>query len=39
MSVVDVRWNTPERPNVDLGVGVDVQGVRDYIQRILKLTA
>jgi inosine-uridine nucleoside N-ribohydrolase len=38
MSVVDVRWGSSERPNVDLAIGVDVQGVRDYIQRILKLT-
>jgi inosine-uridine nucleoside N-ribohydrolase len=35
MSVVDARWGTTERPNVDLAVGVDIQAVRDYMQRIL----
>ncbi len=39
MSVIDVRPTTTARPNVDLAVGVDVQGVRDYIGRILRLTA
>lgn len=39
MTVVDVRPTTTARPNVDLVVGVDVQAVRDYIQRILRLTA
>lgn len=39
MSVIDVRPMTTARPNVDLAVGVDVQGVRDYIGRILRQTA
>ncbi len=35
MSVVDLRTNTDAKPNVDLAEGVDVQGVRDYVRRIL----
>jgi inosine-uridine nucleoside N-ribohydrolase len=35
MSVVDVRWGRLARANVDMVVGVDVQGVRDYVQRTL----
>ena len=37
MSVVDVRPSAL-KPNVDLAVGVDVQGVRDYMARILRST-
>jgi inosine-uridine nucleoside N-ribohydrolase len=37
MSVVDARSPAPP-PNVDLAVGVDVQAVRDYMTRILRLT-
>ncbi|HKI34914.1 MAG TPA: nucleoside hydrolase [Gemmataceae bacterium] len=37
MSVVDARPSAPP-PNVDLAVGVDVQAVRDYMTRILRLT-
>ena len=36
MSVVDLRTNLSARPNVDLAVSVDVQGVRDYIRRVLE---
>jgi inosine-uridine nucleoside N-ribohydrolase len=39
MSVVDVRWGCTTKPNVDLAVGVDVQAVRDYVERILRRTA
>jgi inosine-uridine nucleoside N-ribohydrolase len=35
MTVVDVRWTTTEKPNVDLAVGVDVPSVRQYINRVL----
>ena len=35
MSVVDVRWNRPSKPNVEMAVGVDVQAVRDYFQQTL----
>jgi len=35
MSVVDNRPEQRSQPNVDVGVGVDVAAVRDYIQRIL----
>jgi inosine-uridine nucleoside N-ribohydrolase len=35
MSVVDSRWGSTERPNVDLAVGVDVEAVRRYMERIL----
>jgi inosine-uridine nucleoside N-ribohydrolase len=37
MSVVDARTTAP-KPNVDLAVGVDVQAVRDYMGRILRMT-
>jgi inosine-uridine nucleoside N-ribohydrolase len=39
MSVVDVRWGGVAKPNVDLAVGVDVQAVRDYMERTLRRTA
>jgi inosine-uridine nucleoside N-ribohydrolase len=39
MSVVDVRWVCTEKPNVDLAVGVDVQVVRGYMERILRRMA
>jgi inosine-uridine nucleoside N-ribohydrolase len=39
MSVVDVRWTTTAKPNVELAMGVDVQAVRDYIKRTLTLSA
>jgi inosine-uridine nucleoside N-ribohydrolase len=35
MSVFDTRWSSPGKPNIDLGVGVDLQAVRQYIQRTL----
>jgi inosine-uridine nucleoside N-ribohydrolase len=35
MSVVDTRWISKEKPNVDLAVGMDVQAVRQYMKRIL----
>jgi inosine-uridine nucleoside N-ribohydrolase len=35
MSVVDARPEQQAKPNVDVGVGVDVTAVRDYISRIL----
>jgi inosine-uridine nucleoside N-ribohydrolase len=35
MSVVDLRANTDSNANVDLAEGVDVQGVRDYVRRVL----
>jgi inosine-uridine nucleoside N-ribohydrolase len=35
MSVIDTRWTTKERPNVDLAVGVDVAAVRKYMEKIL----
>jgi purine nucleosidase len=38
MTVVDVRWITRDKPNVDLAVGLDVQAVRDYLKRILGQT-
>jgi inosine-uridine nucleoside N-ribohydrolase len=38
MSVVDVRWGSTAKPNVDLAVGVDVEAVRRYIGRILQGT-
>jgi inosine-uridine nucleoside N-ribohydrolase len=39
MSVVDARPLTKARSNVELAVGVDVQAVRDYIGRVLRLEA
>jgi inosine-uridine nucleoside N-ribohydrolase len=38
MSVMDVRWGCTGKPNVDLAVGVEIQTVRDYIERILRRT-
>jgi inosine-uridine nucleoside N-ribohydrolase len=35
MSVVDARWGQKTQANVDLALGVDVEAVRQYIQRIL----
>ena len=35
MSVVDARWGTTVRPNVDLAIGVDLEAVRRYMERIL----
>ena len=35
MSVFDTRWGTTAKPNVELATGVDVQAIRQYIQRIL----
>lgn len=35
MSVFDVRWGVPAKPNVELATSVDVAAVRQYIQRIL----
>jgi inosine-uridine nucleoside N-ribohydrolase len=36
MSVIDTRWTTRDRPNVDLAVGVDVAAVRKYMEQILR---
>jgi inosine-uridine nucleoside N-ribohydrolase len=38
MTVFDVRWSTGARPNVELAVGVDLQAVRQYVQRTLSQT-
>ena len=35
MSVVDTRLNRPGKPNVEMAVGVDVDAVRGYMNRIL----
>jgi inosine-uridine nucleoside N-ribohydrolase len=35
MSVVDARVNAPEKPNVHLGIGVDVSAVHEYITETL----
>jgi inosine-uridine nucleoside N-ribohydrolase len=35
MTVVDARVNAPEKPNVHLGVGVDISAVHEYIDEIL----
>jgi inosine-uridine nucleoside N-ribohydrolase len=35
MSVIDTRWGSTTKPNVDLGVSVDVAAVRKYIDRTL----
>jgi inosine-uridine nucleoside N-ribohydrolase len=39
MSVVDARLGRREAPNLDLAVGVDGDAVRQYIDRVLRLTA
>jgi inosine-uridine nucleoside N-ribohydrolase len=36
MSVVDMRWNTPPYPNVEMAVGVDVALVRNYFRQTLE---
>ncbi len=36
MTVVDTRQHITAKPNVELAVGVDVEGVRQYIHRILQ---
>jgi inosine-uridine nucleoside N-ribohydrolase len=33
MSVFDVRWSTTAKPNVELGIGLDVQAVRQYVHQ------
>src|SRR5262249_47945491 len=38
-SVVDARPDRAGKPNVDLALGVDVQAVRDYIDRTLRQAA
>ncbi len=38
MSVIDNRPGTTSTPNVQMGIGVDIVGVRDYIHRILAST-
>ena len=38
MTVFDVRGVNKARPNVDLAMGVDLQVVRDYMDRILRQT-
>jgi inosine-uridine nucleoside N-ribohydrolase len=35
MSVIDTRWGVATKPNVDMAMGVDVQAVRRYIDRVL----
>jgi inosine-uridine nucleoside N-ribohydrolase len=35
MSIVDARWGSTQRSNVDLAVGVDTEAVRKYMERIL----
>jgi inosine-uridine nucleoside N-ribohydrolase len=35
MCVVDVRSNASDKPNVHLGIGVDVHAVRKYIDETL----
>jgi inosine-uridine nucleoside N-ribohydrolase len=35
MSVVDARPEAQTKPNVDVGIGVDVQAVREYIRGVL----
>jgi inosine-uridine nucleoside N-ribohydrolase len=35
MSVFDVRWSNTAKPNVELAMSMDVQAVRQYIQRTL----
>jgi inosine-uridine nucleoside N-ribohydrolase len=39
MSVVDTRARPPGAPNVELAVGVDVEAVRGYMNRVLALAA
>jgi inosine-uridine nucleoside N-ribohydrolase len=39
MSVVDARPGRRETPNVDLAIGVDVDTVRQYMDRVLRRTA
>lgn len=38
MSVFDARWVTKTRPNIDLAMGVDLQVVHEYMDRILRQT-
>jgi inosine-uridine nucleoside N-ribohydrolase len=33
--VIDTRWACPTRPNIDLAIEMDLQGVRDHLQRTL----
>ncbi|HXG13181.1 MAG TPA: nucleoside hydrolase, partial [Gemmataceae bacterium] len=35
MSVIDTRWTTRAKPNVDLAIGIDVAAVRKYMEEIL----
>jgi inosine-uridine nucleoside N-ribohydrolase len=35
MCVVDVRWSTTAKPNVELAAGVDMQAVRQYVLQTL----
>jgi inosine-uridine nucleoside N-ribohydrolase len=35
MTVFDTRWATSARPNIDLGVGVDLAAARQYVQQRL----
>jgi len=39
MSVVDVRWASAAKPNVEMAVGVDTNAVRQYMNRILERAA
>ncbi|HZT78774.1 MAG TPA: nucleoside hydrolase [Gemmataceae bacterium] len=36
MSVIDTRWGTEAKPNVDLAQGVDVAAVRQYMDSVLR---
>jgi inosine-uridine nucleoside N-ribohydrolase len=38
MSVFDVRWSPAAKPNIELGIGVDMQAVRQYIHQTLERT-
>jgi inosine-uridine nucleoside N-ribohydrolase len=35
MSIFDARWSAQGRPNIDLGVAVDVTAARQYVQQLL----
>jgi inosine-uridine nucleoside N-ribohydrolase len=38
MCVIDTRWSCPEKPNVEVAVGLDVAKARQYAQRILGIS-
>ena len=39
MTVMDTRWGTTSRPNVDLAVSADIDAVRRYMEAILSTAA